>query len=64
MKARRQVAQVLYVYRCKCGHHGEVYHSGDGHDGEPVRCEVCYRPNKLEWDGGCHFAIVPPKVAA
>lgn len=47
--------EVLYVYRCTCGHRGELHFSDDSHDGEATVCEACNAPVLIEWDGGVTF---------
>jgi hypothetical protein len=50
---------VLYVYRCICGHHGELHFADDSHDGKTTTCTVCGAPVQIEWDGGVTFKETP-----
>jgi hypothetical protein len=47
--------EVLYVYRCSCGHRGELHFADDSHDGELGVCSACGDPVRIEWDGGVTF---------
>ncbi len=50
---------VLYVYRCsECKRHGELRLPDDSHDGDASKCEYCFAPVILEWDGGVTFQVL------
>jgi hypothetical protein len=52
--------RVLYAYKCPgCLYDGQVYLSGDVHDGAPHECSACGAKVFLEWDGGVTFDIGP-----
>lgn len=50
--------KTLYIYKCiACRYEGQLFLTGDDHEGEETKCAKCLMPVLLNWDDGVTFYI-------